>query len=181
MRRFRMSDSGAFLATRPKGETVRRDLERSLAELPEGEALIIDFTDVEDVTFSFADETIAKLMVARSAGDMQDRGIALSGMNDDIRETVAIVLERRDVAAVVADPSPSIVGADSYLDETLQAALHLGSFRAADLADRLGLSPQATNNRLRHLLDAGAVVRHRIVPEGGGKEFQYQVVVPAHA
>jgi len=176
-----MRDHGAFLATRPKGEAVRRDLEGMLSEVPEGETLIVDFSGVEDVTFSFADETIAKLLVARFAGDFQDRGITLTGMNDDIRETVSIVLDRRDLSAVVEGSNPVIVGRDSYLTETLEIAMELGSFRATDLADRLGLSAQATNNRLKHLLNAGAVVRSRVVPEGGGKEFRYRVVVPEHA
>jgi hypothetical protein len=149
--------------------------------MPEGEMLVIDFTDVEDVTFSFADECVARLIVARSAGEFEGKGIALTGMNEDLRETVAAVLERRSVAAVEIGDEPTIVGDDAFLSETLRVAVKLGSFRAADLANELGLSPQAANNRLKHLVTTGAVIRHRVVPEGGGKEFHYRVVVPEHA
>lgn len=61
--------------------------------------------------------------------------------------------------------------------ETLEASQRLGEFRASDLADALDVSPQAANNRLRQLVASGVVARRRVVPEGGGKEFQYRLRV----
>lgn len=48
-------------------------------------------------------------------------------------------------------------------------------------ANRLRISPQAANNRLKVLVSSGAVARERIVPAGGGKEFSYRVAIPAYA
>lgn len=179
---FRMDRFGlSFFATRGKGLDVRQSIERTMRDVPAGESLVIDFTGVEDVTFSFADECIAKVMISKAAGDYPDRGIVLSGMNDEVRETLDVVLTRRDLAVVAVDGEASVLGADSFLSETLQAALDLGSFRASDIAERLGLSVQAANNRLKHLSASGAVVRHLVVPEGGGRQYQYRTVVPIEA
>ncbi|MGH8987957.1 MAG: hypothetical protein ACRDXC_05070 [Acidimicrobiales bacterium] len=138
---------------------------------------------MEGITVSFGDECIAKLIVARSSGDFDDRGLVIEEMNVDIRETLEAVLARRKTAAVVLNEAghPEILGEPTWMNETLSAALELRSFRASDLAARLGITPQAANNRLRNLVSSGAVARERTVPEGGGKEFSYQIVVPAYA
>jgi predicted transcriptional regulator len=80
-----------------------------------------------------------------------------------------------------ADGHPEILGGPGWLPETLSAAVELRSFSAAELAERLSLTPQAANNRLSGLVATGGVVRERIVPEGGGKEFGYRVAIPAYA
>jgi predicted transcriptional regulator len=67
------------------------------------------------------------------------------------------------------------------LAETVKRAVELESFRAAELAEALGLSAQAVNNRLKAAQTAGAVTRERVVPEGGGKEFLYRAAIPVHA
>jgi hypothetical protein len=104
-------------------------------------------------------------------------------MNPDVRETLEAVLARRKVAAVILNAAgePEIIGEPSWMKDTLAAALELRSFRASDLAARLGITPQAANNRLKNLVACGAVARERTVPEGGGKEFSYEVVIPAYA
>lgn len=179
---FRMDRFGlAFFATRGKGLEVRQSIEQAMRDVPPGESLVIDFTGIEDITFSFADECIAKMMASKAAGDYPDRGIVLSGLNDEIREALDVVLTRRDLAMVAIDRGASVLGVDSFLSETLSLALDLGSFTASDIAERLGLSVQAANNRLKHLTASGAVVRHLMVPEGGGREYQYKTVVPIEA
>ena len=58
----------------------------------------------------------------------------------------------------------------------MAGAAALGTFRVGDLAEKLGTTAPATNNRLRVLLQAGAVMRERSVPDHGGREFIYKVV-----
>lgn len=173
----------AFLATRERGRRVREDIEQQLAKVRPGDSLSMDFADVEGITVSFGDECVARLILARASGDFVDRGLVIERANEDVRETLETVLARRKVAAVSLDSSgePEILGQHGWLPETLKAALELRSFRAAELAERLGITPQAVNNRLRLLVASGAVARERAIPEGGGKEFSYSVAVPAYA
>ena len=84
-----------FLATRERGRRVREDIERHLSEVPIGGNLVLDFGGVEGITVSFGDECIAKLILARSSGDFADRGLVISGANEDVRETLEAVLSRR--------------------------------------------------------------------------------------
>jgi hypothetical protein len=173
----------AFLATRERGRRVREDIEAQLAKVKPGGNLVLDFTGVEGITVSFGDECIAKLILARSAGDFADRGLAIQGANEDVRETLEAVLARRKSAAVSLSHSGEavILGERGWRSETLAEAIRLRSFSASDLAHALGITAQAANNRLKALVETGAVARERVVPEGGGKEFSYQVVIPVYA
>jgi hypothetical protein len=175
--------SSSFLATRERGRRVREDVEKELSALAAGRTLALDFAGVEGVTVSFGDELLAKLVIDRDAGQFVDCGLIVEGADEDVRETLETVLARRKVAAVNLDKEghPEVLGGPAWLAETLSAALELRSFSAAELAERLGLTPQAANNRLTRLVASGGVVREQIVPEGGGKEFGYRVAVPAYA
>jgi hypothetical protein len=181
--RYQVVKWNAFLATRERGRRVREDVEEKLAGLAPGDVLSMDFADVEGITVSFGDECVAKLILNRTSGDFADRGLVIERANEDVHETIETVLARRKLAAVSLGESgePELLGEQKWLPETLKAALDLGAFRASDLAESLGLTPQAANNRLKTLVASGAVVRERSVPDGGGKEFSYKAVVPAYA
>src|ERR1017187_3674976 len=56
--------------------------------------------------------------------------------------------------------------------------LSLGTFSALDLAERLAITPQNVNNRLKRLVEAGAIRRRRVVSSRGGKEFTYTAPAP---
>jgi hypothetical protein len=182
---YRVSDrwSSSFFATRDRGRRVREDVESEIGRLQGGQTLALDFAGVEGVTVSFGDELLAKLVIDRSTGQFVDRGLVIESANEDVRETLETVLTRRKVAAVNIDGDgrPEVLGGPGWLPETLDAAVELRSFSAAELAERLGLTPQAANNRLANLVATGGVVRERVVPEGGGKEFGYRVAIPAYA
>lgn len=182
--RYKLSKWGSgFLATRDRGREVREDIEQALRRLSPGETLILDFSDIDAITVSFGDECVAKLLLARNAGDFIDRGIVAEELSEDVHEALDVVLDRRKLALISPRPGGDLVilGDPGWLEVTLRAALRLQSFRAADLADALGITAQAANNRLRLLVASGAVTRERIVPEGGGKEFAYKAAVPEYA
>jgi len=181
--RYSIVKWNVFLATRERGRRVREDIEHKLAEIAAGATLTMDFSGVEGITVSFGDECVAKLILARAAGDYVDRGLVVEGANEDVHETLETILARRKLAAVSLTSSGGlhVLGNQRWLPETLDAALELRSFRASDLAVHLELTPQAANNRLRVLVASGAVSRELVVPEGGGKEFSYRIAVPAYA
>jgi len=181
--RYEVANWGEFLATRPRGREVREDIQEKLERLASGETLILSFARVDGMTGSFADECVAKLLIDRSSGVFADRGVVIDGASDVIREELELVLSRRKISAVSMRESgePEVLGERGWLPATLTVAIELRSFSASDLAAKLNLTPQAANNRLKVLVASGAVVRERIVPEGGGKEFSYTVVIPAFA
>lgn len=182
--RYKLSKWGSgFLATRDRGREVREDVERQLGRLSPGETLILDFADIDAITVSFGDESVAKLLSGRNGGDFVDRGLVAENLSEDVSDALDVVLERRKLALVCPKPDGNllILGDPGWLHDTLHAALQLKSFKAVDLAEALGISAQAANNRLRLLVSSGAVARQRVVPEGGGKEFAYTATVPEYA
>jgi hypothetical protein len=163
--------------TRERGRAAREQLDARAAEMAPGDVLEIDLTPVKAMTISFADEFVGRFIASRAGGDQDDRGIIIIGNGPDIRETLDAVLERRGVGALYLDEhgQPIALGGPAWFAQTVAEARDLRIFRASQLAERLALTPQAANGRLRKLSAAGAVLRQRVVPEGGGKEFEYRV------
>lgn len=171
---YEVARFGSFLATRDKGAKVREDLESLLRKLPDGETAVISFKGVEAVTISFADEFIGRLFASRAAGDIPEVGLVISNVNDELREALALCLERRGTTvAIRRGRGLELLGGDPYLTETYVRARARKQFRASMIAADLSITAQNANNRLKRLVAAGALLRSRTAPEGGGKEFVY--------
>jgi hypothetical protein len=101
--------------------------------------------------------------------------VQLTGLNEETRDGVTVCLERRKQIAVDGDTN-ELLGDTAHLSDTWAAARRLGNFRAAQLADELTISLPNANNRLKKLVEAGALYRERCAgPKRGGKEFTYRL------
>lgn len=170
---------GGVLVTREAGVRARHDLERAIASLTPGDPVALDFAEVVAVSVPFADECLGQLLSGRLAGFYEDHPILAMNANADVAETIAAALRRRKLVLLgLFDGRVELLGADALLNETMEVAHRLAEFSASDLAEELGLTLQAANNRLKALLRAGAVSRTRGAPEGGGREYEYQVPTP---
>ena len=171
---------GPVGATRERGRVLREEVEALLRSAEPGDIVEIDLTAPEAVSVSFSDELVGRLLVSRAAGDFQDRAVVIVGSSDDTRETIEAVLQRRGVAGIYRDTRKGQLEAlagPAWFKETLKQAAGLRSFRATQLGERLGLTAQAANNRLRALTASGAIVRELVTPDRGGKEFEYRVAL----
>jgi hypothetical protein len=167
-----------FLATRKKGQELRGLLEDQISRMPVDE-VVIDFSGIEAMTISFADEFVGRFYAAPASDTDAAPIVLLSGLNEENLTTVSICLERRDLAAAaLIDQQLVLVGAPDYLTETYEQAVSLGTFSAVDLAGRLGLTAQNMNNRLKRLVAAAAIRRRRGASSRGGKEFTYTAPSP---
>lgn len=169
---------GPVGATRERGRELREQLEAMLRQAQPGDVVEIDLSEPEALSVSFTDELVGRLLAARASGDFDDRALVIVGTSDDTRETVEAVLARRNVPGIYRDEHTGklvALGGAPWFAETLHEAQGLRTFRAAELGNRLGLTAQAANNRLRALTTSGAVVRERITPDRGGKEFEYRI------
>ncbi|WP_158713526.1 STAS-like domain-containing protein [Streptomyces sp. NRRL F-525] len=170
---FAVHGFGTFLFTRTTGITVRSELEKQLHSAGPAALLTIDFTGVEAMTNSFTDEFLGKFYVALAAGDNDVEGVQLVGLNEETRDAVTVCLERRKQIAVDA-ATHDLLGDAAVLADTYQQARKLGTFRTTALSEALQISLPNANNRLKRLVEAGALKRERAPgPEHGGKEFTY--------
>ena len=99
--RSTVCDLYSNLVTRPTGAAVRGAIERQVIEIGAPVVTTIDFSQVELLDFSCADEIVAKLLLKYSQPEGPISGWLLSrGIRDAHRDPIETVLERHNLALV---------------------------------------------------------------------------------
>ncbi len=93
---FSFRDYGDNLGTRQLGSQVR---ERLMPLLKGDDIIVFDFTGVNVVSNSFADECIAKLLLTMSLAELKAR-TTFKGLNPLASESVLTALRRRHLSLV---------------------------------------------------------------------------------
>ena len=88
---FSFREYGENLGTRPLGKRV---LEQLMPLLKQDERIVLDFTGVNVVSNSFADECIAKLLLTMPLSELKSR-TTFRGLNLIASESVLTALQRR--------------------------------------------------------------------------------------
>lgn len=88
---FTFRDFGQNLGTRPLGKRVREQL---LPLIEQNECVVLDFTGVDVVSNSFADECVAKLLLEMPLSELKKR-TTFRGLNPIASESVLTALRRR--------------------------------------------------------------------------------------
>ena len=129
------------LITRPTGAAVRDRIEAALAESDCATALL-DFSDIELLDFSCADEVVAKLLLADRGG----RVVVLQGLTEDQHEAIEQVLIHHRLAIVAVGAGdgecmPRLVGwATADAREAFECICDRGALSPVQLALALGWS-----------------------------------------
>lgn len=93
---FNFREYGENLGTRPLGKRVREQL---LPLIEQNERVVLDFTGVNVVSNSFADECIAKLLLTMSLAELKSR-TTFRGLNSIASESVLTALRRRHLTTI---------------------------------------------------------------------------------
>jgi hypothetical protein len=88
------------LVTRPTGAAVRTAIERQVVEIGAPVVTTIDFSQVNLLDFSCADEIVAKLLLRYRDDDGPSGFLLFRGINDGHLDPIETVLERHDLALV---------------------------------------------------------------------------------
>ena len=91
---FCFREYGENLGTRPLGRRVREQL---VPLIEQNECVVLDFTGVNVVSNSFADECIAKLLCVMPLAELKKR-TTFRGLNPIASESVLTALRRRHLA-----------------------------------------------------------------------------------
>ena len=91
---FSFREYGENLGTRPLGQRVREQL---LPLIEQNECVVLDFTGVNVVSNSFADECIAKLLIEMPLAELKKR-TTFCGLNPVASECVLTALRRRHLS-----------------------------------------------------------------------------------
>jgi hypothetical protein len=184
--RFAMRDwlghDGPFLLGRDEGQQARARLERELLAQRTGEEPIaIDFADVKGMSVPFAHAFFVPLLSSRAiSGYYGEHPIIVINAAPDVSETLEAVMRQTNLAVVALqnEPNAELLGGEPSLRETLHAAATMKEFSAQEIGKRLGLTAPAVNNRLKQLVQIGALVRTQLAPARGGREYRYKVPRP---
>jgi len=85
--RFLLSEFGTSFATRGRGQALR---EQALERAGGSSTLIVDFTGVQHVSYSFADEFAGKLV-----GECNDLSVEVTQASETVGRTVDEAVRRR--------------------------------------------------------------------------------------
>jgi hypothetical protein len=179
--RFPMADwaDKGMLVGRSKGEEARGALERAITATGPDEPVAADFSGVGAISVPFAEGFFVPLLAGRLAGYHDEHPFLIVDASEDVSATIAAALKLHGLSVLgTFEGEGELLGGDPALREAMHIAYRRGQLSATELADELGISTQAANNRLNALFKRGALRRARVVPRGGGKEFRYVVPAP---
>jgi hypothetical protein len=146
------------LVTRPTGAAVRAAIEAMLgessSESDQGMVITIDFSRVNLLDFSCADEIVAKLLLQHvDASPPLDRFVTFRGMREDHIDAVQAVLERRTLALIwERDGMLDLLGAvDTESRRHRETVRAMGPVWPASVAETLALSVADSERQLETL------------------------------
>jgi len=93
---FRLAGFGVVFSTRAKGEQIGNALVDVLSELDENNTLVIEFSGVEAVSYSFMDQLLRQLILALPQSTKSNKTLAIAGWSMDLLPVVDKALERRN-------------------------------------------------------------------------------------
>lgn len=162
------------LVTRPTGAAVRAQIQALLGEDPRRSLAVIDFTHVQMIDYSCADEVVAKLLLPYTDGEaLDDSYFIFRGVSEDHWDAIEAVLERHGLAMLVEESEAGIAAPKGVLSSQQRAAWDavraLGAATVADVAARLEIAPE----HAAAILDRLHRLRLLMAAEGA-----YRVVAP---
>lgn len=159
------------LVTRPTGAAVRTEIETQVAALEGRTLTVIDFSNVNLLDFSCADEIVAKLLLRFGGGPScaddavppptHDGYFIFRGLHDAHLDAIETVLERHGLALVAeSEGGAQLVGTiDEGERRAWEEVGRLGSAAAEELARVIGTSVDDARSRLDSLERRRLVMR----------------------
>lgn len=171
-----LGNFSSILVTRKTGEQLRLEIEKKI-ELTTKKLIILDFSMVKIMDYSFADESIVKLLLRFISNEFDDKQLILTNLAADLSENVEVALNQRQVAVLtINNGTISFIG---YLKEQLQKVLTIvlqeKELSARRLAELQGTTANVSNNRLAELTKMKLLKRKEQIVSGGGKQYVYSL------
>lgn len=169
------------MAGRSRGARLRETIEKILRE-GDDLCLVIDFSGMGSIDFSWADEVVAK-MVSRLWGDEYgEKYLVLKGLNPSQEENIGVALERKKLAVLTTGPGGwRIMGSlNNYLVQTLNQVMNTRRLTLRELSDKERIGMNTSGTRLLNLYRKRLVLRIEGVNDSNrdathrGRQYVYQ-------
>ena len=170
---------------RSRGVKIRGLIEKILREEKGSLLVILDFSGIGSIDFSWADEVVAKMISRLWSGEYGEKFPMLKGLNVSQVENISVALERKRLAVLaIGSEGWKIVGSlNNYLAHTLNQVMEKKHLTLRELSEEEGIGMNLSGTRLLNLYKKRLVVRgegpavkkeesHR------GRQFVYQSLLP---
>jgi len=170
---------------RSRGEKIRGVIEKILREEKSSLLVILDFSGLGSIDFSWADEVVAKIISRLWGGEYGEKFLVLKSLNTSQVENIGVALERKRLAALATgSEGQQIIGSlNNYLAHTLDQVMKKGNLTLRQLSEEEGIGMNTGGTRLLNLYKKRLVTRvERPVRGKGdfhrGRQFIYQPLLP---
>ncbi len=170
---------------RSRGVKIRGVIEKILRGEKGSLLVVLDFSGIGSIDFSWADEVVAKMISRLWSGEYGEKFLVLKGLNVSQVENISVALERKRLAALtIGSEGWKIIGSlNNYLAHTLNQVMGRKHLTLRELSEKEGIGMNTSGTRLLNLYKKRLVVRvegpatkkedsHR------GRQFVYQSLLP---
>jgi hypothetical protein len=169
------------LTGRSRGIRIREGLERILGEEKGSICLVLDFSGISSVDFSWADEVVAKVISRLWSGEYGEKFVVLKNLSPSQAENVGVALERKKLAVLATGTEGwQLIGSlNNYLVHTLTRVMKRRQLTLRELSEEEGIEMNTSGTRLLNLYKKRLVVRVERAMMGKedshrGRQYIYQ-------
>ncbi len=146
---------------RSRGVRIRQALEKILGEEKGSLRIVLDFSGMGSIDFSWADEVVAKMISRLWSGEYGEKFLVLKSLNPSQAENIGVALERKKLAVLTTGPEGwRIIGSlNNYLIHTLNRVMKKRQLTLRQLSEEEGIGMNTSGTRLLNLYKKRLVLR----------------------
>ena len=170
---------------RSRGIRIREGLERVLGEEEGFLCVVLDFSGMGSVDFSWADEVVAKMISRLWSGEYGEKFLVLKNLSPSQAENIGVALERKKLAVLTtgAEGWRLIGSLNNYLIHTLTRVMKKRQLTLRELSEEEGIGMNTGGTRLLNLYKKRLVMRVERAITGKedshrGRQYIYQSLLP---
>jgi len=166
---------------RSRGVRIRQAIEKILGTEKGSLRIVLDFSGMGSIDFSWADEVVAKIISRLWSGEYGKKFLVLKNLNPSQAENIGVALERKKLAVLTTGPEGwRIIGSlNNYLIHTLNRVMKKRQLTLRELSEEEGIEMNTSGTRLLNLYKKRLVVRLEGAMTGKedthrGRQYIYQ-------
>jgi len=146
---------------RSRGIRIREAIEKALGEAKGTHRIILDFSGIGAVDFSWADEVVAKMVSRLWSGEYGEKFLLLKGLTSSQAENIHVALERKRLVVITIIPEGwQIIGSlNNYLIHTLNRVMKRKRLTLRQLSEEERIGMNTSGTRLLNLYKKRLVAR----------------------
>jgi len=146
---------------RSRGVRCREAIEKALGEAKGTLRVVLDFSGIGAVDFSWADEVVAKMVSRLWSGEYGEKFLLLKGLTPSQAENIHVALERKRLAVLTIEPEGwQIIGSlNNYLIHTLNQVMKRKRLTLRQLSEEERIGMNTSGTRLLNLYKKRLVAR----------------------